>query len=314
MSSAATGDDVDEICASCGITGGDNIKLKNCTACKLVKYCCVECQRNHRSQHKRACKKRAAELKDELLFKQPESTHLGDCPICLLPIPIATTQDDLKFTKMSCCSKLICDGCEHANDLREEEAGLPMRCIFCRQPIPETDEEIELNEKKRAEANDPLALYQVGGHRFNRGDSATAIEYWEKAAEMGEIGAHYSLSRVYGEGRGAEMDRNKFVYHLEQAAIGGHPIARDSLGEWEEAKGNIDKAVKHYIIAANLGYDASIERLKNSYVEGVINKEDFAAALRTHQAAVDAMKSPQRDDAAEAASLLRLELETQGCV
>jgi hypothetical protein len=96
MSMAAT-HEAEEICASCGIEGGgeENIKLKKCNACYLVKYCGVECQRKHRPQHKRACKKRAAELKDELLFKQPESTHLGDCPICLLPIPIATSQDTL---------------------------------------------------------------------------------------------------------------------------------------------------------------------------------------------------------------------------
>eukprot|EP00984_Skeletonema_dohrnii_P035791 scaffold35973_cov122-Skeletonema_dohrnii-CCMP3373.AAC.2 len=34
-------------------------------------------------QHKKECKKRAAEFRDELLFKQPESCHEGDCPICL---------------------------------------------------------------------------------------------------------------------------------------------------------------------------------------------------------------------------------------
>ena len=74
----------DEHCAGCGIVGGDEIKLKKC-ACKLVKYCGVKCQKAHRKLHKRACKKRAAELRDELLFKQPESSHLADCPICSLP-------------------------------------------------------------------------------------------------------------------------------------------------------------------------------------------------------------------------------------
>ncbi|KAK1734131.1 hypothetical protein QTG54_015134 [Skeletonema marinoi] len=62
--------------------------LKNCTACYLVKYCSVQCQKEHRKQHKRDCKKRAAEIRDELLFKQPESTHLGDCPICMIPLPL----------------------------------------------------------------------------------------------------------------------------------------------------------------------------------------------------------------------------------
>eukprot|EP00985_Skeletonema_marinoi_P016042 scaffold8511_cov134-Skeletonema_marinoi.AAC.1 len=51
-------------CASCGKTENDEgIKLKNCTACHLVRYCGVECQREHRPKHKKACKKRAAELR-----------------------------------------------------------------------------------------------------------------------------------------------------------------------------------------------------------------------------------------------------------
>jgi hypothetical protein len=57
--------------------------------------------------------------------------------------------------------------------------------------------------------------------------------------------------------------------------------------------------VKHFIIAANLGLDVSMEKLKRCYAGGVISKESFAAVLRAHQAAVDAWKSPQRD-AAEA--------------
>lgn len=37
------------------ITGGDDVKLKICTACKLLKYCSVNRQKNHRSYHKKAC-------------------------------------------------------------------------------------------------------------------------------------------------------------------------------------------------------------------------------------------------------------------
>ncbi len=62
-------------CASCGITDeGDGVELKKCTACKLVRYCGVECQRKHRPEHKRACKKRAAELRD------PEAVVVGCGP------------------------------------------------------------------------------------------------------------------------------------------------------------------------------------------------------------------------------------------
>jgi TPR repeat protein len=57
--------------------------------------------------------------------------------------------------------------------------------------------------------------------------------------------------------------------------------------------------VKHLIIAAKLGHDMSVDLLKLCYRDGLVSKEDFAAALRGHQAAADATKSPQRE-AAEA--------------
>ena len=280
-----------------------DVKLKKCTACYLVKYCGVECQRKHRPQHKSACKKRAAELKEELLFKQPESTHLGDCPICLLPIPIDKSQYSRKYIMHSCCSKVVCNCCVYANLLRQLEARLPPKCPFCRHPRPKTDAEADLLTAKRAEANDPVALDDVGTERFNAEDYASAIEYWEKAAGLGHAESHYRLSLVYEHGFGVEKDTKKVTHHLEQAAIGGHHLARHNLGVLGLENHNSERAVKHFIIAANLGCDLSIKELKEGYARGIVRKEDFAAALRAHQAAVDATKSPQRD-AAEALSQL----------
>jgi hypothetical protein len=54
-------------------------------ACILVRYCNADCQRNHWAKHKKECKQRAAELRDEALFKDPPAKE--DCPICFLPMP-----------------------------------------------------------------------------------------------------------------------------------------------------------------------------------------------------------------------------------
>lgn len=192
---------MDEVCASCGIAGGgdDDTKLKRCGACGLVRYCGLKCQKEHRPEHKSACKKRVAELRDELLFKQPESTHLGDCPICLLPIPLATSQHTIRYTMQSCCSKVVCDGCTHANSLRESEGRLPPTCPFCRTPVPHSDAEAERNKMKRAAVNDPVALGDAGMRRFVVGDYASAIEYWEKAAGLGTLNRTITY-RVYKRG------------------------------------------------------------------------------------------------------------------
>eukprot|EP00956_Cyclotella_meneghiniana_P027851 scaffold63518_cov42-Cyclotella_meneghiniana.AAC.5 len=59
---------ISECCANCGKVGNDDVRLKKCKACYLVKYCDVECQKAHRRKHKKACMKRAAELKDNSMM------------------------------------------------------------------------------------------------------------------------------------------------------------------------------------------------------------------------------------------------------
>ena len=55
-----------DICANCGKGEDSSSSLKACTACKLVKYCNRDCQIAH-PQHKKECRRRAAELHDEKL-------------------------------------------------------------------------------------------------------------------------------------------------------------------------------------------------------------------------------------------------------
>ncbi len=187
----------DEVCASCGVAAVDGVKLKKC-ACNLVKYCSVACQKNHRPRHKKMCRKRLAESRDNDLFEQPENSHLGDCPICFLPLPI----DSQNSTLMDCCSKVICNGCDRANQKREYEAGLEQRCAFCREPAPKSQEEHNKNVMKRIKKNDPVAMREMGKKRREEGDCESALEYLTKAAELGDAGAHYNLSILYLEGGG----------------------------------------------------------------------------------------------------------------
>ncbi len=281
-------------CANCGKAEGDDVKLKICTACKLVKYCGVECQKNHRPRHKKECKKRMAEIRDDRLFTQPDESHLGECPICFLPLSL----DLMKSPISSCCSQRICQGCDYANKKREEEKGPEQRCLFCREPVPKTKKEADQKEMIRVKANDPLALYKVGYNKcFVGGDYEGAVKYWTKAAGLGEMDAHYQLASMYDRGLGVDKDKKKAAYHLEEAAIGGHPGARYNLGILERDSGRHDRAAKHWIIAANLGHDESLQMMRLAHGVGFVRKEDFEAALRGHQAAVDATKSKQREEA-----------------
>ena len=136
-----TNDEAKEVCAAYGTAEVDDVTFKKCATCKSARYGSDECERDQRQQHEGACEKRAAELRDEILFKQPESCCFGDCPICFLPLPL----DPQKSAFMTCCSKIICGGCSYAHALRN---GLKRTCPFCRHPVPKSQAESKLNITK----------------------------------------------------------------------------------------------------------------------------------------------------------------------
>jgi TPR repeat protein len=169
-------------------------------------------------------------------------------------------------------------------------------CLFCREPAV-SGEENRKRLMKRLKASDPNALNHIGVTCMLEGDYGTALNYLTKAAELGDIDAHAQLGGMYLNGDGVEKDEEKEVYHYEQAAISGNPHARNDLADYELRNGNIERAVKHFIIAANLGSENSMKELWSLYAAGNISKKDLDATLRSHQAALDATKSAERDAA-----------------
>jgi TPR repeat protein len=197
-------------------------------------------------------------------------------------------------------------GCEYANKKREVAQRLKQRCAFCREPLPESSGESKKNIMKRIKKhNDPVAMAHMGTKHHYKGEYEKALPYYTKAAELGDPAAHFCLGGMYYRKEGVERDMKKAVYHLEQAAIGGHPDARYLLADHELRIGRPDRAVKHFIIAANLGSDLALKCIKDLFVQGqgIVSKEEYAAALRGHQAAVDATKSTGREKAEVARKL-----------
>ena len=173
-------------CADCGKEGG--VSLKACKACMLVKYCGAECQRYHWPTHKKLCKQRAAELRDEALFKDPPPKE--DCPICFLPMPVkliccvslppatiksvpvydyAEANEELATKAMeayySCCGKSICKGCV----LSSYMSGNNKKCPFCNADQDKTEGEKVEELMKRVEANDAVAMCVLGSHYIHGG-------------------------------------------------------------------------------------------------------------------------------------------------
>ena len=289
------GDGGIEACANCGKYGSVTVKLKDCTACRLVKYCGVDCQRAHRKQHKKACKQRAAELKDEQLYSQGlERPEEHFCPICTLPIPFPMAEYSV-FN--GCCMKMICDGCS----LAAQKRGM-FGCPFCRTPRPDSDAAILAMIQARVAKKDPAAIHFLGEKYYHgalglQKDTRKAIEVWTEASEVGSIKALYNLGLAYYSGDGVQQDKAKAVQFWSKAATQGHFECRNNLGAIEAQKGNYDRAVKHFLISAKMGDKISVENIKKIFMAGVATKEQYAEALKGYQQAVEEMKSHDRDEA-----------------
>ena len=295
-------DDIPNICANCGKCEDSTKSLKACAACKMVKYCNRECQIAHRSQHKKACRKRAAELHDEKLFKQPPS--LEDCPICFLMLPYLGNSK----VYMACCGKVICKGCMYAPVYDDKGNVIADTCPFCRTPPPNSNEKIIVQYEKRMELNDAMAIYNFGcfyaeGRWGLSQNDAKALELWHRAGELGNANAYCCIGNAYMAAQGVERDMKKAKHYWELAAMNGDVEARYNLGfnEGQAGIGNKDRALKHFMIAATGGCVESLEKMKELYLKTkgrLVTKDDYTKALRSYQAYLHEIKSDQRDEAA----------------
>ena len=284
-------DDV-SACANCG---KESSNRNICNKCKEATYCNATCKKKHRSKHKKHCERRVAELHDEALFKEPPPEY-GECPICFLLLPSMGSGR----TYMTCCGKIICSGCRHANVYDNQGIAIvEKKCPFCRTTMPTSNKEVIQRLKKRMEIGDSYAFFLMGCV-YSRGqyglpqDSAKATELWHKAGKFG----YTHIGAAYCNGEGVEIDEKMARYYYELAAMEGCVVARDNLGVDEYNAGNYDKALKHYMIAVRGGDTDSVKAVQQMYMGGHVAKDQYAKALQSHQAYIDEIKSVQREQAA----------------
>ena len=284
------------LCANCG-KQGDRDSMNTCNNCDLVVYYCnVACKKKHRSKHKKKCKKWAAELHDEQLFKEHPRE---ECPICMLPLPLyANDTGQTGMTFHTCCGKDICNGCVDTM----KESGVEDLCPFCRTPCPTFDEDEVRRTEKLMEKGNADAFCQLGGY-YATGtyglpqDRAKIIELYLKAGQLGCALANFNLGVHYTTGDGVEVDEKKAKHYWELAAMNGSVQARHNLGVDEYEAGNYHRAFKHFIISASAGHKKSLDNIKGGYMDGDVTKEQYANTLREYQKSQDEMKSDARDKA-----------------
>ena len=83
-------------------------------------------------------------------------------------------------------------------------------------------------------------------------------------------------------------------------AMNGSANARYNLGSMAMVAGNMDRAIKHYMIAVRSGDADSVEEIKDMYTDGQATKDDYTKALQLYQEYLGEIKSVQRDKAAAA--------------
>jgi len=240
-------------------------------------------------------------LHDIELFKEPPSKH-GDCPICFERLP--TLDAGRRYN--TCCGKVICSGCVHAPvyDNQGNEV-IEKTCPFCRTPWPESNNEIMKRMNKRLELNDPTAMYnkgcdyEEGLHGLSK-DYTKALEFYHRAAELSHADAYCNIGYAYDNGLGVKVDKKKARKYYELAAMEGDAQARHNLGIDEAQAGNLDRAIKHWMIAVSIGDSESLNCIKNFYSFGKATKEDYMKALQSYQTYLGEIKSKQRDEAAAA--------------
>jgi len=104
----------------------------------------------------------------------------------------------------------------------------------------------------------------------------------------------YNTIQAYLKGSGVKKDKKMAEYHCKLAAIGGHDGCRTMLGNIEKKAGNMDLAMKHYMIAASAGNDNSLKKVGEGYKGGYVTKEEYAKTLRAYKTSEDEIKSEER--------------------
>ena len=152
-------------------------------------------------------------------------------------------------------------------------------------------------------SEDPVAIhnmgceYRDGTYGFPQ-DYDKAMDLYHRAGKLGSAEAYTNIAYAYMNGRGVEVDKKRARHYYELAAMRGCTNARHNLGLKEEMVGNMDRALKHWMIAVGNGESDSLEMIKQLYLDGHATKDDYSTALHMYQEYLGEIKSRQRDEAA----------------
>ena len=255
-------------------------------------------------------KKLEEELKDADLFAPLPPTE--DCAICLVPFSRVRSET----WHYTCCGNEICLACYKENKVsinkqNEKNTGkkVALTCPFCRKPAPTSDEQLA-RIQARCLQNDPTAFQQMG-KRYREGkygtpkDDLKSLDYYIRAVELGSPEACTRIGKGYREGNAVHVavDKEKTALFNRVGALRGDIVSRHNIGcsEYDDL-GNYDIAIRHWKIAAEAGFQKSLNALRDIYNSNgkffgkeFITKEYLVSAYRACHEAQMEVKTEERE-------------------
>ena len=111
-------------------------------------------------------------------------------------------------------------------------------------------------------------------------DIKKAVEYYTRAAEMGNDKARHNLAHLYRYGApGLEIDYEKAIKYYSEAADKGAERSRNALAELYDELGEFEKAFEQYEKSAHAGNKTGLYYLARCYASGNGTEKDIPKAI-----------------------------------
>ena len=157
--------------------------------------------------------------------------------------------------------------------------------LYCNKKYEEARKIFEKYGERNADASFYLGVMYDFGYGVNK-DMKQAVYWYQRAVELGDVGAMNNLAVCYAAGDGIEKNLEKALELYEKAAEGGGVYGSWNLGRWYEkgklVKPDLKKALELYDLAAANGHpDAkeNADRIREKERENSEENEIVAAAL-----------------------------------
>ena len=234
-----------------------------------------------------------------------------DCAICF--VPLSRMCSDTFYN--ACCGNFICVACSKENNAsvnkrnegKNSSKKVAFTCPYCREASPTCLFEEHAQYEARCLQNDPYAftmmgeLYRDGDHQVAK-DDLKALDCWIRAVELNGADACICIGDVYDKGNGVAVDKERAALFWRVGALRGDVYARNNIGYAEYDLGNHEIAIRHWKIAAEAGYQISLNTLRNIYNangkqpgKDFISKECLDFAYRACHGAQMEVKSEERE-------------------